>query len=232
MKNISMPKSDSAERIRQIPLFAGLSEPVLCLLEAKCSIRRFEKDVYIFFRGDPADYFYLLLDGEVVIILANVDGRELIINEMHSGDFFGELGLLTGQARSASAVARRDCSMLVLPRQPFLDALDQDARLTRRILEGIATRLSRTSDFQNSLAFLDAEARLAWILLELDRQNEDTGYITVSQDDLARRTGLIRQTVAKTLGQWRRKGWLLTGRGHIVLLNHEALQMLFNERSG
>jgi CRP/FNR family transcriptional regulator, cyclic AMP receptor protein len=232
MKNISMSKSDSSERIRQIPLFAGLNEPVLSLLETKCSIRRFGKDEYIFFRGDPADYFYLLLDGEVIIILANVDGRELIINEMHHGDFFGELGLLTGQLRSASAVARRASIVLVLPRQPFLDALDQDARLARRILEGIATRLSRTSDFQNSLAFLDAEARLAWILLELDHQNEDVGYITVSQDDLARRTGLIRQTVAKILGQWRRKGWLLTGRGHIVLLNHEALQLLFNERSG
>jgi CRP-like cAMP-binding protein len=82
------------------------------------------------------------------------------------------------------------------------------------------------------LAFLDAHARLARVLLELDRQNEERGDITISQEELAQRSGLIRQTVAKTLGQWRRKGWLLTGRGQIVLLNREALLMWFHERAG
>ncbi|HEX9018772.1 MAG TPA: helix-turn-helix domain-containing protein, partial [Anaerolineaceae bacterium] len=61
---------------------------------------------------------------------------------------------------------------------------------------------------------------------------EERGYITISQEELAQRSGLIRQTVAKTLGQWRRKGWLLTGRGHIVLLNQNALRLWFKERAG
>jgi hypothetical protein len=43
---------------------------------------------------------------------------------------------------------------------------------------------------------------------------------------LAHRTGLIRQTVAKALGKWRRAGWLITGRGRILLLNHSALAEL------
>lgn len=71
---------------------------------------------------------------------------------------------------------------------------------------------------------MDASARLAQLLLQLNDQASDVGYITVSQDELARRTGLTRQTVAKSLGRWRRLGWLLTGRGKIVLLNLKALQ--------
>ena len=77
-----------------------------------------------------------------------------------------------------------------------------------------------------ALAFLDAQARLARYLLHLEQEERDAGYVTVSQEDLARGTGLIRQTVAKALGQWRREGWLLTGRGRIVILNRKALERL------
>jgi CRP-like cAMP-binding protein len=76
---------------------------------------------------------------------------------------------------------------------------------------------------------MDAQARLAHLLLELDKQEKDTGYITISQDELAHHTGLIRQTVAKALGKWRRQGYLLTGRGRIVLLNHKALREMANQ---
>ena len=85
-------------------------------------------------------------------------------------------------------------------------ALECEPGMARRLLEATAIRLCRSSEFQNSLAFLDAQARLARLLLDLDGQNEDLGYITISQEELAQRSGLIRQTVAKTLGQWRRKG--------------------------
>ena len=52
----------------------------------------------------------------------------------------------------------------------------------------------------------------------------DKGYVTTSQEELANGTGLIRQTVAKALGKWRRDGWLKTGRGRIVILNRKALE--------
>jgi CRP-like cAMP-binding protein len=62
------------------------------------------------------------------------------------------------------------------------------------------------------------------MLLQLDRQASAEGYLTIGQEELAQRVGLTRQTVAKTLGKWRRAGWLITGRGKIVLLNRAALR--------
>ena len=58
----------------------------------------------------------------------------------------------------------------------------------------------------------------------MDRQASADGFITVSQEELAQRVGLTRQTAAKTLGQWRRAGWIITGRGKIVLLNRAGLR--------
>jgi CRP-like cAMP-binding protein len=225
-------KRSFTELLRNLPLFAGVSEPSFKLLEQSCSRRKVEKGIPLFYRGDPAEDFFLLLSGEVVIVLSSPDGRELIINEIRPGDFFGELGLLTGQPRSADAVVRRTAEMVAVPRHAFLSVVKSEPRLAHRLLETTAVRLGRTSEFENALAFLDAQSRLARVLLELDLQNEDLGYITISQEELAQRSGLIRQTVAKTLGQWRRKGWLLTGRGHIMLLNHSALRMWFQQRAG
>jgi CRP-like cAMP-binding protein len=79
------------------------------------------------------------------------------------------------------------------------------------------------------LAFWDAQARLARILLQLEKQETEKGYVTISQEELAQRTGLTRQTAAKILGRWRRAGWLITGRGHILLLKHAELSKLEKE---
>jgi CRP-like cAMP-binding protein len=91
------------------------------------------------------------------------------------------------------------------------------------MLDMTAHRLRESSERESALAFLDAQARLARLLLQLDKQELDKGYITISQEEIAQRTGQTRQTVAKFLGRWRRKGWLITGRGRMLLLNHDAL---------
>jgi CRP/FNR family transcriptional regulator, cyclic AMP receptor protein len=133
----------TSAQIRQLPLFSGLSELVLAELEKASFRHALDKGSYLFFRGDPADNFYLLLEGMVVIMLTSQDGRELVINEMAPGDFFGELGLLTGHPRSADAVARQTSHLLAVPRQAFLSAVEAEPLLARRLLEAVAIRLSR-----------------------------------------------------------------------------------------
>lgn len=150
----------------------------------------------------------------------------MVINEMRSGDIFGELGILTRRSRSTSAVAQSQSVLLVIPRQTFLSVLDQEPQLARALLEITASRLQMSGKRESALAFLDAQARLASLLLALEEQEQDKGYVTISQDELAHRTGLIRQTVAKALGKWRRAGWLITGRGRILILNRKALEDL------
>ena len=123
-------------------------------------------------------------------------------------------------------MARADSEILVIPAEAFLGVVEAEPSLARRILKITAERLQRSGEREGALAFLDAQARLARLLLELEKEEKAKGYVTISQDELAHRTGLIRQTVAKALGKWRRAGWLITGRGRILLLNHGALAEL------
>jgi CRP/FNR family cyclic AMP-dependent transcriptional regulator len=178
----------------------------------------------VFFQSDPGDALYLVLSGSVAILLNSQDGRELVINEVRCGDYFGEISLITGQPRSASAIACEKSELLVIPNQAFQQVLNNQQQAVRHLLEKTAERLSASSDRESALAFLDASGRIVRILLQLDIENAEKGYMTLSQEDLAQRTGLTRQTVAKILGRWRRAGWLLTGRNRIMLLNREALK--------
>jgi CRP/FNR family transcriptional regulator len=97
------------------------------------------------------------------------------------------------------------------------------------MLEMTANRLRGSSERESALAFLDSQGRLARLLLQLGQQELEKGYVTISQEELAQRTGQTRQTVAKALSRWRRAGWLITGRGRIMLLKHDALTHLEQE---
>jgi CRP-like cAMP-binding protein len=216
------------EFLGSLPLFGGLSKARLTALAQECHIKRVPQGSYLFLQGEPADALYVVRTGSIAILLSSSDGRELVINEMGPGDCFGELGLLTGQARSTHALARPPAGseVLVIPRRTFLGLLEAEPSLSRRLLETTAQRLRNSGERESALAFLDAEARLARALLWLDQQETEQGYVTISQEELAQRASLIRQTVAKILGRWRRRGWLITGRGHIMLLNRAQLEQL------
>jgi CRP/FNR family cyclic AMP-dependent transcriptional regulator len=229
MKPPADPVSEARTFLEGLPLFSGLGEASLLALVRAGKFVQVEKGQFIFFQSDPSEKVYIVRSGMVSIVLESPDGREMVINEMSPGDFFGEVGVLTRQPRSTSAIARTEGVLLELPLQAFLSIIAAEPALARRILEMTANRLRSSSERESALAFLDAQARLARLLLQLEQQAPEKGYVTISQEELAQRTGQTRQTVAKALGRWRRAGWLITGRGHIMLLNREALVKLEQE---
>jgi CRP/FNR family cyclic AMP-dependent transcriptional regulator len=229
MKSPAKPPSEAMSFLKSMPLFSGLGEASLLSLARAGRIVRVEKGQFIFFKSDPSEVVFIVWSGLVSIVLESPDGREMVINEMRPGDFFGEVGVLTNQPRSTSAIARTESQLMALPRQAFLGILEAEPAVARRILEMTANRLRNSSERESALAFLDAQARLARLLLQLEQQAPEKGYVTISQEELAQRTGQTRQTVAKALGRWRRAGWLITGRGHIMVLKRDALVQLEQE---
>lgn len=216
--------ADLAPFLRRVAVFQDLDEAAVQVLARVAHVKRIPKHTYLFYQDDAGDAAFVVRTGEIAILLNTADGRELVINELRAGECFGELALLTDAPRSASAFARQDTEIIVLPRNDFLGELERQPKLLRHVLEVTAQRLRASTDRERALAFFDAPARLARILLELDRAASDKGYITLSQDELAQHVGVARQTTAKILGQWRRAGWLLTGRGKLVLLDRAALR--------
>lgn len=226
MKSRGETVREIVDFLGSMPLFSKISETSTLALARASKFQDLEKGEMIFCQADPCESAYIVRTGKISIVLQSQDGREMIINEMRAGDLFGELGILTRKSRSTTAIAWSSSQLLVIPREAFLSVIDQEPHLARLILEIIARRLQMSVKRESSLAFMDAQARLANRLLDLDNLEYEKGYVTISQEELAQQTGLIRQTVAKILGKWRRAGWLITGRGHILILNRKALEDL------
>jgi CRP/FNR family cyclic AMP-dependent transcriptional regulator len=226
MKKTLDPVFEALVFLKNMPLFAGLEEKSLQSLADSSQLVYAKKGQYIFFQSDPPDKIFIVRSGLISIVLESPDGREMVINEMVAGDIFGEVGAITSKPRSTSAFSNKDSHLLAIPTPDFLEILDREPVLTRRLLMTTASRLRSSSAREGALAFLDAQARLALLMLQLEEQAPEKGYITISQEELAQRTGQTRQTVAKALGRWRRAGWVITGRGHIVLMKREEFVQL------
>lgn len=204
--------------------FCALDVASLEGLVSRSRVVALPKGRLLFSQDDESDAVYVVCAGVIALVLGTSDGRELVIGELTAGKMFGELSVLTDKRRSTGAVARTASEVLAIPVDVFERALETMPALMRQVLAMTAQRLRECSARESALAFLDAPGRLARALLLLNQEAGGTNVIVTSQEEIAQRVGLTRQTVAKELGRWRRAGWLQTGRGKIVLLDLPALR--------
>ena len=117
------------EFLTSVPIFASLKEEQLQSLPGKLQPRSYQRGEVIFHEDDPADRMHIIVEGRVKISIASEDGRERDIALFQSGDCFGEMALLDGSNRSATATAVDATETMVLLRQDFLDFLGENPEL-------------------------------------------------------------------------------------------------------
>ncbi|MGA2776746.1 MAG: cyclic nucleotide-binding domain-containing protein [Steroidobacteraceae bacterium] len=114
--------------------------PTFEILRRESDIRSFRQGEVIFREGDPADCMYAVVEGEVAI-----DFRGTIIERCGPGTVFGEMALIDGQSRSATAVAAVDCRVAAIDEKRFLRLIEQVPRFALQIMQVISERLRRTT---------------------------------------------------------------------------------------
>jgi CRP/FNR family transcriptional regulator/CRP/FNR family cyclic AMP-dependent transcriptional regulator len=216
--------------LRQVPLFAPLSDHDLTTIEAIAQRRRFRRGEIIFHRGDPGATLYVILSGRVRIFSPSEDGSEVVLGLLWPGEFFGELSLLDGQPRSASAQALDDCEMLVISREDFRRFLHNEPGASIVVLEVLSSRLRRTDQLLEDAAFLDVPGRLAKRLLELlEKHGEATPdgiriRMRLTHAELAAMVGATRESITKAMKRFVRAGIVASHSHHIVVRAPDALR--------
>lgn len=209
-------------------LFRSLPAPALQQITALAIRRSYRNGASVFSQGDPGDALYGVASGRIRISASGPDGREIFLNIMEPGDSFGEIALLDGAPRTASATASVPSELFIIKREPFLLLLQRDANVTYQLLQLLCQRIRWTSGLAEDSALLSTPARLARRLLSLARvpgQSMAPGArLVMSQEEIARFLGLSRQMVNQYLQQWKSAGWVELGRGQITLLQVDALE--------
>lgn len=215
--------------LRNVVLFAGLSDHELEVLADCLGKRTFAKGMIIFHQDSPGRTLYIIESGKVRIFVISESGQEISVNIYDPGDVFGELALVDGLPRSAGAVAMEKTVTFTLTRDDFLRHLEACPRMAKRVMEVLSTRLRYTTAYAESLAFLDVYGRVAAKLLELaNRYGEEEEGIEIklrlTQAELASWVVTSRESVNKVLGTFREQGLIEVDGYRITVLDRGGLK--------
>lgn len=221
------PKSEPRDLARLLavnPFFAGLGEETLGAIALLCVTRSLAAGQTLFVKGDAGDALYAIRRGQVRISDDAEDGRRTTLNVLGAGDVFGEVALLDGQPRTASATVIEPTKLFVILRRDLLAMIEHRPSVAIQLIELLCARIRWMSRRTEEAAFLSLEQRLLRRLIALA---QDFGHeILVSQEELALFIGATRESVNRQLQVWKRDDLVRLGRGRIHLLDHRRLAKL------
>jgi len=139
--NIFNPPTESddlVKTLRAIPIFKSLTKRDFSTFISIIHNRNYLAGEYIFYQGDPGIGLYIVREGQVEIIRENDKGDKLTLATIQKGDFFGELALIDGEKRSASAVAKSDTRLSVIFKPDLDEFIEKYPKKGIKILQGIA----------------------------------------------------------------------------------------------
>ncbi|HEY7754107.1 MAG TPA: Crp/Fnr family transcriptional regulator [Steroidobacteraceae bacterium] len=214
--------------LQRSPLFRGLAPATLERVAALATRRHYREGETVCSQGEPGDALFAVVTGRIRISTGAADGREIFLNIMEPGDTFGEIALLDGGTRTATAIAMTACELVSLRREHLFGLLEKEPRVALELLRLCGERLRWTSGLLEDAALLDAPARLAKRVLSLAQLHGESGgkgmTLRISQEDLAGFLGVTRQAVNQQLQAWKAKGWIALGRGSVTVLDESGLR--------
>lgn len=220
---MSEDKSILERYIKDVPLFRGFNDQHLKLIIDEFKIVSVKQNADIVFQADEGQDFYIILKGNVKVSLLSCDGQELVLTNLGAGDFFGEMSLLDGRARSANVTAGEDSTLAVLKRDAFVDTMKHNKEISYDLLITLVERLRKSNEMIESLAFLDVNERLIKFISKVARKEgllSDDGTCRVKKIthvELAANIGSSREAVSKALKVLAYKGAIVTKEGcHII----------------
>jgi len=191
--------------INRVTFFRDITEKFLDKIVDDFSILHAAKNEVIIAQEDTSTDFYIILRGKVKVTLMSEEGEEYILTDLIVGDYFGEMSLIDGKPRSATVVAEEDSTFAVLKRERLIEALKRDPILALDLISSLVQKLRKSTEREESLAFLDVRERLLKLFAELiktEGKKEDDGFYRIlkrTQKELATRIGASREATSQVL---------------------------------
>ncbi|MCA2986508.1 Crp/Fnr family transcriptional regulator [Gemmatimonas sp.] len=208
-----------------VPLFRELDRAAVRGFAEYTRERKFSKGAMIVAEGDPGDALFVVRSGEVKVVLAGEDGRDVILNVLNVGDHFGELALIDGRPRSAHVIATQASSLLTLSRADFRRQVEQSPQVAWGLMVELSRRLRQADGTIGSLVLLDVPGRVAKVLLEHATPGEPATLVKqLTHQVIAQMIGASRETVSRAMAEFQEKGIISVQRRIVTITDRTALE--------
>ena len=200
------------ESIKNIPLFASLTDEELRHVSDKLVVKRFQKNEIILQEEDTNEYMYIIMNGKVKVVQTTEDGKEILLAIHQSGDFFGEMSLIDGKTSPATVIATENSTAAILSKKDFYSLMETQKKVLDNLLLILCSRHRESWEKIQMLNYKNASHRIKILFLMLsDKYGEKTAEgvtlnIKLTHQEMAEMTGMTRETVTRVIDRWQREG--------------------------
>ena len=215
----------AGDALAGVEMFAGLDAEGRARLAAVAVPRHYRRGQLLFVEDDPGESLLVLRKGAVSVFRTASSGERALLSVVRPPGVLGEVALLDGAPRSASAEALEDTTALALSRSSFLELVHAQPRILDAVLRSFGGLVRRLTDQTADHVFLDLAGRVAKTLVRLAGDtNAPLVTIELNQTQLAEMAGGSRQSINQALGTFAQRGWLHTEGRRIVVTDLPALR--------
>ncbi|WP_018479234.1 response regulator [Pontibacter roseus] len=202
------------------------------LISDKRKVTIFRKKQHLFSEGNYPNNLYFLNKGRIKAYKSNEEGREYITNLYKDGDFIGYLDLMEEKAYRESAMALEESEVYIIPKEDFFTLLYQNRDVAGKFIKILADNLADKEERLLKLAYNSVRKRVAEALLLVEKQyKEDPNYkseVSITREDLASIVGASKETVIRTLADFKDENLIDTRGSKITILNATKLERMRN----
>jgi CRP-like cAMP-binding protein len=219
--------------LRRVPVFKDATDEDLKLFAGNGILRSIEEDEFFFFQGDPAIYFYILIEGRAKLLQTNTAGQQVNLRTITQWQLFGALGAVRENANyPATAQALEPSTALAIESSFLHKMLETRPYLNFGLMQLMTGYIMEMQERYRELATERVERRIALTVLRLaaqigKRTNGNVDGMTVelplTRQDVAEASGTTVFTVSRVLADWERRGLVEAGRERVVIRNPHGL---------
>ena len=216
-----------------VPIFADLPSDTILKIEKIGVKKDYKRDEPILLEEDSGNALFVILNGKVKVSRSSNDGREVILTILGESDFFGEMAILDGLARSANVIAIEESKVFLIQRNDFLQLLNNHPEISIILLQELTSRLRNADMKIKALSLKDAEGKVATVLLQIAEYSGKikNGVVEIDklpiQQDLANMAGTSRETISRTLHSFAKRGFVELDGNKLRIVNFEEFKESF-----
>ncbi|MFN2644320.1 MAG: Crp/Fnr family transcriptional regulator [Burkholderiales bacterium] len=189
------------------------------MLTTMVTRRSASRNTTIMSSGDATDSLYIVISGRLKVMMSDSEGKEVILAILGPGEFFGEMGLIDDEPRSASVVSIEPCELLSIAKRDFKRVVSENSEMAMAVMRGLVRRLREADRKIGSLALLDVYGRVARLLLDMAENVNGEKIVTkrLPKQDIAKMIGASREMVSRVMKDLQTGGYIEMRGSNIVL---------------
>lgn len=219
--------ADTIELLKGCFLCRELNETELDALNKIVTTRRLTRGEMLFWEGDQATGFFVLLSGGMRIYKTSPEGKEFTIHQIRSGQMFAEAAIFSSGGYPANAAASADSIVAFFPKDRFINLVTEFPQISLKMIAGLAAFVREFNQMVEDLSLKEVPGRLAGFLVEeYHRLENHQLQLATTKTELANKLGTTSETLSRNLRKMKELGVITVDGNRITILDFSRLEAI------